>query len=349
MTWAQTAPFSGRWSFENSDDGTSTNSFIALSSVNYNGVNKLAVNPYTAGYNSLSVNIQNWSATLCNNAEYVEFAAQPTGTAKLTLTTLSFAFARSPAGPQQLTVRSSVDSFGADIYSQGVSESYQIATIAFSNSGYIERTNPITFRIYACNPTAGGGTLKLDEIQLNGSSLPVTLLSFTAKPEGDRVQLAWATTSERDADRFIVERSTDLREYVSVGEVAAKGTTDTRQYYGLTDTHPLPGNNYYRLRQIDLDGTAHTVKLVSAVVAENDVVAVVSPNPADPTRIHLRLWNADDATVRLLTLAGQPISTRLERRLGDADLIPQHPLPTGVYLVEVQVEGRKLVSKVLVR
>ena len=297
----------------------------------------------------MSVNIQRWSETVCNNTEYVEFAAQPSGTAKLTLTTLSFAFARSGQGPQQLTVRSSVDGFSTDIHAQTVTENYQVATIAFSSSGYIEQTNPITFRIYACNPMDERGTLKLDEIQLNGSSLPVTLLSFTAKPEGDRVQLAWATTSERNADRFVVERSTDLREYLSVGEIAAKGTTDTRQYYGLTDLNPLPGANYYRLRQIDYDGTNYTFKPVSVIIEVNDVVAVVYPNPADTARIHLRLWNADDATVRLLTLTGQPIDSRLERRLGKADLILQRPLPTGVYLVEVLASGRRLVSKVLIK
>lgn len=179
--------------------------------------------------------------------------------------------------------------------------------------------------------------------------LPVTLLSFTAKPEGDRVQLGWATTSERDADRFVVERSADLREYVSVGEVTAKGTTDARQYYGLTDMNPLPGTNYYRLRQIDYNGTAYTFKTVSAVVEANDIVAAVYPNPADPARIHLRLWNADGAIIRLLTLTGQSIGTRLERWPGGVDLIPLCPLAAGVYLIEVQINRRKLVSKVVVR
>jgi hypothetical protein len=54
-----------------------------------------------------------------------------------------------------------------------------------------------------------------------------------------------------------------LGEYVPVGEVAAKGTTDTRNNYGLTDMNPLPGVNYYRLRQIDRDGTAQAVQACS--------------------------------------------------------------------------------------
>ncbi|MBC3784276.1 T9SS type A sorting domain-containing protein [Spirosoma utsteinense] len=345
----QTVAFSGGWSFEGTDAGVSSNSLIALSDVSYTGVNKLAVNPYTAGYTSLGVNVQNWSASSCNNTEYVQFGVQPVGTAKLTLTTLTFAFARSPTGPQNLTVRSSVDGFSAAIYTAAVAEYYQVATLTFNSPEFTSQTTPITFRIYACNPSAGGGTLKLDEILFNGSSLPVTLISFIAKPEGDRVQLAWATSVEHDADRFVIERSADLGEYLSLGEVAAKGTTTTRQHYGFTDYHPLPGENYYRLRQIDHDGTSHTFRPVSVVVQTDALVAVVYPNPADPARIHLRLWNASDASVRLLTLTGQFIPCRLDRRLSEADLIPQHPLSTGIYWLEIQADGRKRVSRVLIR
>lgn len=348
-TQGQPVAFSGIWSFEGTDTGISSNTLIALSSVSYTGVNKLAVNPYTAGYVNLGVNIQNWSTSVCNNTEYVQFTAQPVGTAKLTLTTLTFAFARSPAGPQNLTVRSSVDGFGTAIYTAAVAEYYQAVTITFNSPEFTNQTTPITFRIYACNPSAGGGTLKLDEIQFNGSSLPVTLASFIAKSEGDRVQLAWVTSVEQDADRFVIERSADLGEYLSLGEVAAKGTTTTRQYYGFTDYHPLPGENYYRLRQIDHDGTSHMFRPVSVVVQTDALVAIVYPNPADPARIHLRLWNASDASVRLLTLTGQPIPCRLDRRLSEADLIPQHPLSTGIYWLEVQADGRKQVSRVLIR
>ena len=154
----------------------------------------------------------------------------------------------------------------------------------------------------------GVGVVQIGDMLMRDISgiLPVTLLDFTAKPEGDRVQLAWATTMERNADRFVVERSRDLGEYVTVGEVAAKGTTDERQYYGLTDLNPQPGINYYRLKQIDFDGTVHDYKPISAIIRANEPVVTVQPNPANANRIHLRLWNADNATIRLLTLPGKP-------------------------------------------
>jgi hypothetical protein len=346
--YAQTIPFSGGWSFEGTDTGTSSNTLISLSSVSYVGVNKLAVNPYTAGYVSQGVNVQNWSTAICNNTEYVQFTAQPLGTAKLTLTNLTFAFSRSNSGPVSLSLRSSVDNFGADIYTSTITTNYQVASVTFSAIGFIQQAVPITFRIYACNPTAGGGTLKLDEIQFNGSSLPVTLLSFAAKPAGDRVQLNWSTTSEQDASHFIVERSADLSEFTFVDQVSAKGTTDQRQYYGVTDKQPVPGNNYYRLRQVDRDGTFALSKPVSAVVESAQVVMEVYPNPVDPARIHMRLWNADDATIDLLTLSGTRIDAYLQRRSGEADLIPLYPLARGVYLIELRTNGQKQVCTILV-
>ncbi|RYF47395.1 MAG: hypothetical protein EOO39_48380, partial [Cytophagaceae bacterium] len=278
--WAQTTPFMASWSFEGNDNGTSSSGLVNASTVTYTGVNLLAVSPYSSGYVNSGANVQNWSTARCDQTEYVQFSVQPVGTATITLTTLSFAFARSAQGPQQLTVRSSVDGFSGDIHSQSTETNYQMASIALTSAGFINQSNGITFRIYACNPTAGGGTLKLDEIQINAVVLPITLLSFTAKPEGDRVQLAWSTASERNASRFIVERSYDVETYWSVGEVTASGTTNERQYYGITDLDPRPGTNYYRLKQIDTDGTLHLSDVISTIVRVNEPVVRVYPNPA---------------------------------------------------------------------
>ncbi|GAB3642925.1 T9SS type A sorting domain-containing protein [Spirosoma arcticum] len=350
---AQT-PFSATWPFDGSPGGSPSQPNVGTGGADFTGVrpSNLPGADYVTGQNGQAVNVINWSQSpSCNFSEYVQVSVNAQNGQRITLTQFSVFVSRSSPGPQELRVRSSVDNYGSDLTVTSVSTSFQSVSFGLSGAGFTDQTGTIIFRLYGCNGT--GGSLRLDDLIINGTvttvPLPVTLLSFTAKPEGDRVQLAWATTSERDADRFVVERSADLREYVSVGEVTAKGTTDTRQYYGLTDTNPLPGANYYRLRQIDRDGTAHSFKPVSAVIEIDGVVAVVYPNPADPARIYLRLWNADDATVRLLSLVGQVISGKLERESGKAEWIPTNALPTGMYLLEVQTNGQKLVSKVLVR
>lgn len=346
---AQTAPFTGTWSFEGNDNGISSNSLVGLSAVSYVGVNKFGPNPYSPGYMGQSVNVQNWSTTLCNQTEYVEFSVQPQGTATVTLTSLSFAFSRSANGPQQLSVRSSIDGFGSDLYSQMTDITYLVASVPLNGPGFSNQSGQITFRIYACNPLSGGATIHLDEIKLNGLSLPVTLLSFTAKPDGDRVQIAWATTFELNANRFVVEHSRDSSEFVPVGDVAAKGTTAERQYYGLTDMNPNPGINYYRLKQIDHDGNVQVFDPVSVLIQANEPAISVFPNPASPDQIHLRLWNADDATVRLLNVLGQVMGGQLDRTPGEADLIFDQPLPVGLYLLIVETNGQTRVNKVLIR
>lgn len=346
--WAQTTPFTANWHFEGNSSGISSTGLVAASVVTYTGVNLLAVSQYSTGYVGLGANVQNWSTTLCNQTEYVQFSVQPLGTATITLASLSFAVARSAQGPQQLTVRSSVDGFSNNLLAQSITTSYQIASIALTGAGFSNQSNAITFRIYGCNPTDGGGTLKIDEIQINAAVLPVTLLSFTAQPEGDRVQLAWSTTSEYNANRFVVERSRDLGEYTIVGEVTAKGTTDSRQYYGLTDLNPQPGINYYRLKQIDHDGTFQYVKPISVILRSSEPVISVYPNPASPDQIHVRLWNADNAKVQLLTASGQLMQGLLDKKAGEADLTFAQPLPMGLYWLNVEEKGQRYIVKVLI-
>jgi hypothetical protein len=198
----------------------------------------------------------------------------------------------------------------------------------------------------------GVGVMQIGHIIMRdiSGSLPVSLLSFTAKPEANQVQLAWSTTSEQDADRFIVERSRDLTEYVSVGEVTAKGTTTVRHNYGLIDTHPLPGANYYRLTQVDFDGTAHAYKPVAAIVRPEEVGLLVYPMPTNSDRIHAQVWNAEGAQIRLLNHTGQVIEGSLERVGESADFVPVQPLQSGLYILELTAPtGQKRRQKVIVR
>jgi hypothetical protein len=207
--------------------------------------------------------------------------------------------------------------------------------------------NNFKFRI-----SNGVGVLQIGHIIMRdiSGSLPVSLLSFTAKPEANQVQLAWSTTSEQDADRFVIERSRDLAEYVSVGEVTAKGTTTVRQNYGLIDTHPLPGANYYRLTQVDFDGTAHAYKPVAAIVRPEEVGLLVYPMPTNSDRIHAQVWNAEGAQIRLLNHTGQVIEGSLERAGESADFVPVQPLQSGLYILELTgPTGQKRRQKVIVR
>ena len=330
-------------------NGVSSNNLIGVSPVTYANINLFGPNPYTTGYVGLGANFQNWSTSLCNNTEYIQFTAQPTGTAQLTLNSLTFAFSHSPQGPQVLSVRSSVDGYASDIYSSAVTTSYQTASIPLNGSGFVNQTSPITFRIYACNPTSGGATIHLDEIQLNGQSLPVTLVSFTAKPQGDAVQLSWSTTAEQDADHFEIQRSRDLGEFSTVGQVAAKGTTNQRQYYGFTDLRPLDGANYYRLKQVDVGGRTDYSKVISTVLDNQTPSLELLGNPTDGAAIQVAVRNLADATYHLTTLTGREMPLTADNQAdGSIRLMPNQSLPSGLYVLRANAAGLSLQQKIIV-
>jgi hypothetical protein len=70
--------------------------------------------------------------------------------------------------------------------------------------------------------------------------LPIELLSFTGSARGDRVELEWATASERNTSHYVIERSNDNGTSEALGSVAAAGESSTRQDYRFDDPRPSP-------------------------------------------------------------------------------------------------------------
>ncbi|MBC8155171.1 MAG: hypothetical protein H7Z72_19955, partial [Bacteroidetes bacterium] len=161
--WSQTTAFVAEWKFEGNASGSSSTSLVTVSAATPVNVNYFGANPFTSGFSGLGANVQNWITTACDNTEYVEITVQPAGGAQITMTSLSFAFSRTAQGPQQVSVRSSADGFGSNLYVQTVTEMYQMASIPLTGPGFINQAGPVTFRIYGCNALNGGGLLKLDE------------------------------------------------------------------------------------------------------------------------------------------------------------------------------------------
>ncbi|MDO7854743.1 glycine-rich protein [Hymenobacter sp. CA1UV-4] len=99
------------------------------------------------------------------------------------------------------------------------------------------------------------GALTLSNIN---APLPVELTRFTAEPQGDDALLQWATASEKNNDHFEVEASADGHAFRRIGTVAGHGTSTQPQQYQLVDkaiARYAADPVYYRLRQVDVDGT----------------------------------------------------------------------------------------------
>lgn len=182
--------------------------------------------------------------------------------------------------------------------------------------------------------------------------LPVVLTAFTARASGPDARLAWATASEHNSDYFAVERSANGVDFVQIGRVAGRGTVLTATTYAYADVNVAQratGTVYYRLRQVDLDGTtAYSPVQALALAATTTAPAVgLYPNPAVSATVTLDLRTLPAGTYQatLLNALGAVLATAPVSGGQAQALSLLTGLPSGAYLVLVQGQGLRLTQR----
>ncbi|MFM7595612.1 MAG: T9SS type A sorting domain-containing protein, partial [Flavobacteriales bacterium] len=97
----------------------------------------------------------------------------------------------------------------------------------------------------------------------NSQALPVELLSFNGDCNEGQVNLSWQTATEHNSDYFEVEKSRDGMNWQALTTVNAAGNSTQLLNYEAVDAHAMEGNNYYRLTQVDIDGTSKTYDVIN--------------------------------------------------------------------------------------
>ncbi|MEM6770955.1 MAG: FG-GAP-like repeat-containing protein, partial [Bacteroidota bacterium] len=191
-------------------------------------------------------------------------------------------------------------------------------------SGLIEET----FNVAAnTTPTYTEGSLI--------ATLPLEWKSLTATPlASKRVQLDWQTEQEDGTSHFVVERRVGSS-WVEVAQTPALGQRGTNQYQAFDET-ATPGENVYRVQQIDLSGASSYSPLATAMLQGTGLS--IFPNPAT-NYLQVKHGHESAEEIILETIAGQVLrrTTNPELQLTD--------LPAGVYLVRVKDEVTKLVVR----
>ena len=190
--------------------------------------------------------------------------------------------------------------------------------------------------------TTGAITLNNNVVTNVAAPLPVSLVSFTAKPMADHtVYIAWTTSLEFNNKGFVIERSKDLKSFDKVGEVSEiAANSQGVKNYTLTDLTPYAGTSYYRLKQTDLNGKTTNYPAVSVVL--RDEAYGVFPNPSvDDGRFALRLDEPETATVGFFSVDGRSLPLqKTSVQSGNLLLKTMGKLPTGVYVLTVEERGQ---------
>lgn len=115
--------------------------------------------------------------------------------------------------------------------------------------------------------------------------LPIELLSFNAEPiDNDYVEITWVTASEINNDYFEIERSLDANDWTSILKEDGAGNSSTTLFYSAYDRQPNPGTSYYRLKQVDFDGSYTYSSPVSVNFNDSETISIY-PNPTNNTAI----------------------------------------------------------------
>jgi hypothetical protein len=173
----------------------------------------------------------------------------------------------------------------------------------------------------------------------NNTPLPVELTRFEATAKGQSVNLNWATASEKNSDRFEVQRSATGEVFETVGTVKGQGNTSSAHNYAFVDSRPLAGRSYYRLRQVDTDGTT-AFSPVATVQLRNELA--VYPNPS--AGIVTLPATLGDVRYRLLNTIGQ---TLLSGQATGNDQLDLTKLAKGTFFLELTGEAGRTTQRLV--
>ncbi|MBL7981256.1 MAG: T9SS type A sorting domain-containing protein [Flavobacteriales bacterium] len=169
--------------------------------------------------------------------------------------------------------------------------------------------------------------------------LPVELVTFTAVPEDERVALSWATATEQHSAHFLVQRSSELDHWTTIATVAAAGFSNSLNQYYSSDEGPPLGLSYYRLVQVDMDGTSTTYHAV-AVEFRPTTALNVYPIPFEDG-FTIALAQDDIKEIELFSPLGQRIPV-LWQGSGPGLQVETGQLIPGRYLLQVRTTSGTL-------
>jgi hypothetical protein len=252
----------GNWTFNNILTGT-PGLFNTVSTADFSS--SVPIHSFNGGTEYFGEN--GWPAGALNSSMYLQFSLTPAAGYQLDISSLIITIRRSNtgspagAGPNNWSLRSSLDGFTTDIASGSMTYNYANYTVT-PGSSFLNLYTTITFRLYGYNTTvnAGGSSrLVVDNITVKGLGylLPVTLGDLTAAITEDRVNLSYTVYNTEVNSRYSIERSTDGIHFSTVNTTEETSAAAEKKYACTDVILSLPGVStfYYRVHLLSNSGT----------------------------------------------------------------------------------------------
>jgi hypothetical protein len=170
------------------------------------------------------------------------------------------------------------------------------------------------------------------------SVLPVSWLYVKGEIKNEQGVISWATGSEENTDKFLIEHSTDGRVFTTVGEKSAAGNSSSSRQYSFTHAGITSGLNYYRIRQQDKDGKYTYSKVILLLNKQSLQETIIAPNPVQDI-LHI----AEPVTklirkIEICDMGGRVLISKNIGVKGNVFSIQATSLVNGTYLLKIFYE-----------
>jgi hypothetical protein len=183
--------------------------------------------------------------------------------------------------------------------------------------------------------------------------LPVELTAFTATSNGKEVLLNWSTATELNNYGFEIQRSSNEKDFFTMGFVKGFGTTTEQQSYSYADRSLSNGKQYYRLKQIDYGGSFEYSQVIEVEWRAFDTYLLEQnyPNPFNPlTTIGYGIKEKSNVKMIVVNAIGEEVAVLVneEKESGYHNVeFNASTLPSGVYFYKLQAGEYTAVKKMI--
>lgn len=175
-------------------------------------------------------------------------------------------------------------------------------------------------------------------------TLPVNFIAFTGVYQNKGVLLKWTTGSEQNSKGFEIERSPNGVDFIKLGAVSAAGFSNSERNYEFTDVNPLEGTSFYRIKQLDDDGSFIYSKIIRINIRLTSMVQQLVQTSHNELVIDLRKQPSTAGTVKLYDAAGRLVKD--VKAAGKQIRVETGSLKTGIYILELLVDGNRETIKI---
>lgn len=283
------------------------------------------------------------NSAVANAQASLQHAFSPSNPAAGSTFSVTFTVLNAQAGNRSYAITATCAGCTPSTISCTVNTTSPTQTGSFTVTGIIAPASGTNFEFnaVATGPDCGPGC---DPALIN-VPMPVELTQFnivSAKPT--EITLSWQTASEYNHDYFEVEHSLDGKNFSAIGRVAGNGNRGEFSAYSFTHEQAQTGIHYYRLKQVDLDGTFEYSKVISTRLGDHKMVRVF-PNPTQNTLKITGLSPEDEVEAITVTdIHGKQVLTMSSLEDGLLDLSGE---AAGMYIVTIRYNGKVVADRII--